>query len=227
MSRGPFRNSRFHHPHAPSSKRKACKIYWFSLRFKHIEKFEAISTKPPLTAPQPQALFNNSPRKINVFLAEIYWCFRDYEQRHRRRATHFARATPPQTDYMFWWNRERHWGYKHFFLEERKGERVTKHGVHFAVDKLTQIARAKKKNENGRRRATPFKRPVRFAADVRQKCFGISRGEFWWAIKKLRLYWFYWCFWELYKKWIFELEGWRTCFGTDLPCRWITYIKYS
>ena len=110
MSRGPFRNSRFHHPHAPSSKRKACKIYWFSLGFKHIAKFEAISTKPPLTAPQPQALFNNSPRKINVFLAEIYWCFRDYEQRHRRRATHFARATPPQTECMFCWNHERHWG---------------------------------------------------------------------------------------------------------------------
>ena len=54
------------------SQKKVCKNHWFSLCFKHIEKFEAISTKPLLTAPQPQALFNNSPRKINVFLAEIY-----------------------------------------------------------------------------------------------------------------------------------------------------------
>ena len=88
-------------------------------------------------------------------------------------------------------------------------------------------ARGQKKNENGSRRVTTIIRPVRFAADVRQKFFGISRGEFWWAIKKLRLYWFSWCFWELYKKWLFELQGWRTCFGTDLPWRWITYYKYS
>ena len=38
-------------------------------------------------------------------------------------------------------------GLQALFLEERKCERVTKHGVHFAVDKLTQIARAKKKTK--------------------------------------------------------------------------------
>ena len=41
------------------------------------------------------------PKKTNVFLAWFYWCFRDYEQRHRRRTAHFARATAPQTYYMF------------------------------------------------------------------------------------------------------------------------------
>ena len=169
MSRGPFRNSRFHHPHAPSSKRKACKIYWFSLGFKHIAKFEAISTKPPLTAPQPQALFNNSPRKINVFLAEIYWCFRDYEQRHRRRATHFARATPPQTDYMFWWNRERHWGFTVCFFWGRDLDLKCSFGASFPYDKLMQILEAKKKNENRRRPKTKVRSTVRFAADVEKK----------------------------------------------------------
>ena len=86
MSRGRFRNSRFHHPHAPSSIRKACKIHWFSVCFKHMKKFDAISKHRPLTAPQPQALYENSPKKINVFLAEFYWGFVNREQRHRRRA---------------------------------------------------------------------------------------------------------------------------------------------
>ena len=166
MSRGPFRNSRFHHPHAPSSKRKACKIYWFSLGFKHIAKFEAISTKPPLTAPQPQALFNNSPRKINVFLAEIYWCFRDYEQRHRRRATHFARATPPQTDYMFWWNRERHWVYKHFFSKSKNVSVAVNTARTSPLINWRKSRGQKKKNENGHRRRTKVKRRVHFTADV-------------------------------------------------------------
>ena len=48
---------------------KARKIYWFSLRFKHSKKFETISKHRPLTAPQPQALSDNSPKKFNVFLA--------------------------------------------------------------------------------------------------------------------------------------------------------------
>ena len=99
-------------------------------------------------------------------------------------------ATAPQTDYQFRTSNGTAdvlyvllesltaLGLQALFFEERKCERGPKHGAHCAVDKLTQIARANKKNENGRRRATPLVRTVRFAADVRQKFFGISRGEF-------------------------------------------------
>ena len=48
---------------------KACKIHWFSLRFKHIKKFEEISKHPPSTGQGLQALSDNSPKKFNVFLA--------------------------------------------------------------------------------------------------------------------------------------------------------------
>ena len=48
---------------------KACKIHWFSLCFTHIEKFEAISKQRPLTGQGLEALFQNSPKKFNVFLA--------------------------------------------------------------------------------------------------------------------------------------------------------------
>ena len=91
MSRGRFRNSRFHHPHAPSSTRKACKIHWFSVCFKHMKKFDAISKHRPLTAPQPQALSENSPKNFDVFLAEFYWGFVNFKQRRRRRTINFAR----------------------------------------------------------------------------------------------------------------------------------------
>ena len=101
VSRGRFRNLWFHAPPARSSTRKACKIYWFSLRLQHIKKFEAISKQRPLTGQGLEALFQNSPKKFNVFLAWFYRCFVNYEQRHRRRTTHFARATAPQTYYMF------------------------------------------------------------------------------------------------------------------------------
>ena len=104
VSRGRFRNSRFHCPHAPSSTREACKIYWFSLCFQHIKKFEAISKHRALTGQGLEALFYNSPKNFNVFLAGFYNGFVNYEQQHRRRTIHFARATAPQTYHMFWKN---------------------------------------------------------------------------------------------------------------------------
>ena len=97
VSRGRFGNSRSkghrrnEDTNKNSSTSKVRKMHWFSLGFKHIRKFEAISTRPPLTAPQPQALSENSPKKTNVFLAEFYWCFVNYEQRRRRRTINFAR----------------------------------------------------------------------------------------------------------------------------------------
>ena len=91
MSRGRFRNSRFHHPHAPSSTWIACKFHWFSLRFKHIEKFEAISKHRPLTGQGLEALFENSPKNFYVFLAWFYWCFVNCEQRRWGRAIIFAK----------------------------------------------------------------------------------------------------------------------------------------
>ena len=51
---------------------KACTIHWFSLGFKHIEKFEAIPKHRPLTGQPLEALFENSLKKINVFLAWFY-----------------------------------------------------------------------------------------------------------------------------------------------------------
>jgi hypothetical protein len=54
------------------SQKKVCKNHWFSLCFKHITKFEAISKHRPLTGQGLQALFDNSPKKINVFLAWFY-----------------------------------------------------------------------------------------------------------------------------------------------------------
>ena len=42
----------------------------FPCGFKHNKIFEAISKHRPLTALQPQALFENSPKEIDVFLAE-------------------------------------------------------------------------------------------------------------------------------------------------------------
>ena len=97
VSRGRFRNSRFHCPHAPSSTREACKIYWFSLCFQHIKKFEAISKHRPLTGQGLEALFYNSPKKFNVCqldftdvskitnngTADVPYIL--HEQRHRRR----------------------------------------------------------------------------------------------------------------------------------------------
>ena len=80
---------------------KACRIHWFSLCFKHINKLQAISKHRPLTGQGLEALSDHSPKKIDVFLAWFYWCFRDYEQRRRRRTAHFARATAPQTYHMF------------------------------------------------------------------------------------------------------------------------------
>ena len=70
--RGRFKNSRFLHARKTSSTRKACKIRWFSLGFQQVENFDAISKHRPLTAPQPQALYENSPKKFDVFLAEFY-----------------------------------------------------------------------------------------------------------------------------------------------------------
>ena len=103
VSRGPFRKSRFHAPPDASSTRKACKMYWRSWRFKHIKKFEAISKERRLTGQPLQALFENSPKKFNVFLA----CFTDvpkktsngagdvrpksHEQRRRRRTICFVK----------------------------------------------------------------------------------------------------------------------------------------
>ena len=52
--------------------RTRCKFHWFSLRFKHIENFEAISTHRPLTGQPPEALFQNSPKNFDVFLAWFY-----------------------------------------------------------------------------------------------------------------------------------------------------------
>jgi hypothetical protein len=47
-------------------------MYWFSWRFEHIKKFEAISKERRLTGQPPQALLQNSPKKFNVFLAWFY-----------------------------------------------------------------------------------------------------------------------------------------------------------
>ena len=102
MSRGGrFRNSRFHQPTLCREHEKHAEFIGFHCVFKHIEKFEAISKHRPLTGQGLEALFDNPPKKINDFLAWFYWCSRDYEQRHRRRTAHFARATAPQTYYMF------------------------------------------------------------------------------------------------------------------------------
>ena len=86
-------------------KKKVCKKQWFSLGFKHIKKFEAISKHRPLTGQGLQALSDNSPKKFDVFLAWFYWCFVNSEQRHRRRTVNFARATALGTYYMFCWIR--------------------------------------------------------------------------------------------------------------------------
>ena len=80
---------------------KTCKIHWFSLHFEHTGTFEVLFTKAKRTGPQPQALSQNSPKKINVLLICFYSGFVNYEQRHRRRTAHFARATTPHTYYMF------------------------------------------------------------------------------------------------------------------------------
>ena len=50
-------------------KKTVCKKHWFSLCFKHIKKFEVISKQRPLTGQPLEALFQNSPKKFNVFLA--------------------------------------------------------------------------------------------------------------------------------------------------------------
>ena len=82
---------------------------------------------------------------------------------------------------------------------------------------------------------------VKTTADVRQlspgpsvspqtcdkSVFGVLEVNFDERTKKLRLYWFLYCFWELCKKSILERQRWRTGFGTDLVCRCITYYKYS
>ena len=120
MPRGRFRNARLHDPHAPSSTRKACKIYWFSLRLKHIKKFEAISKQRRLTGQGLEAHFQNSPKKFNVFLAWFYWCFVNFEQRHRGRSAKNGRATARETYYMFCKNEQRHRRRKLFFLRRAK-----------------------------------------------------------------------------------------------------------
>ena len=87
---------------------EACKIHCFSLCFEHIFKFEAISKDRPLTGQALEALFENSPKNFNVFLAWFYSTQMNYEQRHRRRTTHFARATARETYYRFCKNDQRH-----------------------------------------------------------------------------------------------------------------------
>ena len=105
-----------------SSTTEACKNHWFFMYFKHIDTSEAISPYAASTAPQPQALFRNSPKKFNVFLACFYTCFVNYEQRHRRRTTNFARATAVWFYSMFRKNGQRDCGYKHFLLKRQIGQ---------------------------------------------------------------------------------------------------------
>ena len=111
----------------------------------HIAKFGAIKHIRRLTGRGLEALFENSLTIINVFLAEKYRRLRDYGQRHRRRTTHFARATAPGTYYMCRKNRERHGDYKHIFVGGRNFGFHERHGAHFAVDKWTRTKRRKKK----------------------------------------------------------------------------------
>ena len=70
-----------------------------------------------------------------------------------------SRATAPQTYHQFrtsngagdvlyvLLNSLTALGLQALFFEEQKCRRVPKHGAHFAVDKLSQIARAKKKTK--------------------------------------------------------------------------------
>ena len=90
MSRSWFRNYRFHHPTICRAHEKHAKMHWFSLCFKHSKKFEAISKNRPLTGQGLEALLENSPKKIYVFLAWFYWCFVNYEQRRWGRTIIFA-----------------------------------------------------------------------------------------------------------------------------------------
>ena len=48
------------------------KYIGFPCHSEHIENFEAISKQRPLTGQGLEALFENSPKKINVFLAWFY-----------------------------------------------------------------------------------------------------------------------------------------------------------
>ena len=81
--------------------REACKFHWFSLCFKHIEKFDAISKHRPLTGQGLEAHFENSPKNFYVFLAWFYWCFVNLEQRHRRRIAQNDKRVSSQTYLMF------------------------------------------------------------------------------------------------------------------------------
>ena len=74
-----------------------------------------------LTGQAPQAHFENSPKKFNVFLAWFYSTQMNREQRHRRRTTHFTRATARETYYMFCKNEQRHRRRTTFFFEKREG----------------------------------------------------------------------------------------------------------
>ena len=134
-----MRKSRFHAPPAPSSTRKACKIYWCSLRLKHIKKFEAISKHRPLTGQGLEALFQNSPQKFNLFYvgfthvscimsngaADVLHISR--EQRHRRRTICFVKivngAGATST----------------FFLKREKVKPPGNYGAHAAIEKWMQM----------------------------------------------------------------------------------------
>ena len=138
-----------------------------------------------------------------------------HEQRHRRRTIRFVRIVNETGARSI------------FFI---RGEKWV-----WALD------RARASRLINRREWRGEKKNVKTAADVRyvsrgvnvspQTCdfffLGLLEVNFDEWTKKLRLHWFYWCFWELCKKSILELHRWRTFFGADFVCRCITYNKYS